>query len=81
MASKRKFYRTTIVIEVLSEEPYTPDSVQQIDYDIIEGDCSGQMFAGKSFEVDGPTMAANLKAQGSDPEFFQLDDEGNDLDS
>jgi hypothetical protein len=79
MISKRKFYKTIITIEVLSEEPYNPDSVQEIDYDITDGDCSGKFDVVESIEVDAPTMAALLKSQGSDPEFFQLDDEGNDL--
>ena len=36
----------------------------------------------KSWEmevVDGPTMAKLLLNQGSDPDFFQLDDDGNDV--
>ena len=84
MASKRKFYRTIVTVEVLSEEPYLEpvedDDLQVLSYDIGVGDCSGRVNWGESQEVDGPTMARLLQEQASDPEFFGLDENGEDLD-
>lgn len=78
--SNRKFYRTVISVEVLSEEPYSPESLESIAHDIIEGDCSGRWNVVSSKEVDGAEMAQLLYEQASEPAFFQLDDDGNDLD-
>lgn len=78
--SNRKFYRTVISVEVLSEEPYNPESLEGIAHDIIEGDCSGRWNVVSSKEVDGVEMAQLLYEQASEPAFFQLDDDGNDLD-
>jgi len=80
MASKRKFYRTLVTVEVLSEEPYCPETLEEVARDICDGDCSGDWTHEKSIEVDGPTMAKLLIKQGSDPGFFQLDENGNDDD-
>jgi len=55
-------------------------SLTDIDEAINNGDCSGRVTTIVDNEVKtGKEMAKLLKAQGSDPEFFQLDDEGNDL--
>lgn len=78
--NKRKFYRSVIEVEVLSEDPI-PDtpSLTDVDEQITEGDWSGtSKFLVHNQEVDGPTMARLLKAQGSDPEFFQLTEDGKD---
>ena len=81
MTSRRKFYRTVIQVEVLSEEPYHCGNLKRIDQDISDGDCSGRLSEVVRNEVvDGPAMAKLLQAQGSDPGFFRLDDEGNDTD-
>lgn len=65
-----KYYRTIIVKEILSEDPY----------DIaVEEDCSIQIKSQKTEEISGREMAEALTAQGSDPEFFQLDEEGNPI--
>jgi hypothetical protein len=78
--SERKFYRTVITVEVLSEEPYNPDSLSQMAEDCFGGgDCSGKWSITAQQTVDGPQMAQMLKAQGSDPEFFQLAEDGKDL--
>lgn len=81
MPSKRTFYKTIISIEVLSEDPL-PDQIDlnDIAYGITDGDWSGTVE--KSFEktLTGPETAVALADQGSDPEFFQLDEDGNDID-
>ena len=76
--TERKFYRTVVEIEILSEEPYSNENLSQIAYDITEGDCSGAYGVVNSETVDGKTMAEMLLNQGSDPGFFMLDEEGND---
>lgn len=81
--SKRKFYRTVYQIEVLSEEKFDNEggmSLTDIDNAITDGDCSGRVtFIVNNEEKTGKEMAELLKEQGSDPEFFQLDENGNDL--
>lgn len=75
----RKFYRTVIHVEVLSEEPYTfSGNLVDVANDISSGDCSGVARTIQEEKCDGFRMAQLLLAQGSDPEFFMLDDSGND---
>jgi hypothetical protein len=81
MSSKRKFYRTVIQVEILSETPY-PDGInlEQIHHDITEGDSSGKISTIVDNQIlSGEQTAILLKDQGSDPSFFQLDNEGNDI--
>lgn len=75
----KKFYRTVVMVEVLSDRPYGFCSLDQLNYDITEGDCSGMSDA-KTDEVTPARMAELLKAQGSSPEFFGLNEDGSPLD-
>ena len=75
----KKFYRTCVVVEVLSEYPYNPQTLKQVAYDIDEGDCSGVWSAVPNIEITPQEAAKNLLEQGSDPEFFGLDKDGNFL--
>jgi hypothetical protein len=80
MTSKRKFFRTVVTIEILSEdEPFDTDDLGAIAGAIDSGPCSGSVKVVSVDEVDGGHMAKLLQEQASDPEFFQLDSEGNDL--
>jgi hypothetical protein len=81
MPSQRKFYRTVIKVEVLSEEPVSFDDLSDVVEAITTGDCSGDWKEELSQEVDGPTMARLLEAQGSDPDFFNLTEDGEDEES
>ncbi|HEY3965163.1 MAG TPA: hypothetical protein VGM05_11480 [Planctomycetaceae bacterium] len=78
--SQRKFYRTVIQIEVLSEEPFASMVLEDIAEAVDEGPCSGRTKVRRREVVDGPTMAKLLDAQGSDPGFFNLTDVGEDTD-
>lgn len=82
MATKKKLYRNVFVVEVLSEEPL-PDgmSLQDIDYEITDGHCSGAITT-KHYnqEVTGRKAAKMVMAQGTDPEFFQMNEFGNEVD-
>ncbi|SRR5579884_2494765 len=74
------FQRTIIEVEVLTDAPYDPQTLDQVAYDIIEGAASGQWNVVRQEAIDGLTMVGLLAAQGSDPEFFHLDGEGKNLD-
>lgn len=76
-ASSRTFYRTVFVVEVLSEEPI-PDGLDFAHtwQTCVDGDYSGTAMQLVAEEVDGPTMAQLLEAQGSDPGFFRLTSDG-----
>jgi hypothetical protein len=66
---------------VLSEEPLDNlCSLAEIAEATDNGACSGMFLADKGSEVvSGRRMAKLLIAQGSDSEFFQLDEKGNDV--
>ena len=77
--TERKFHRTVIHVEVLSEDPYMfSGNLVDVANDIITGDCSGVARTIHTEKCNGARMAQLLLAQGSDPEFFMLDDSGND---
>jgi hypothetical protein len=77
--SARKFYKTIIQVEVLSEEPFEWDTLGDVDYAIRE-DCSGVVREISSEVLTGKQAADALLAQGSDPGFFMLTPNGNDED-
>lgn len=66
----KKFYRTIITVEVLTDEPYSPGSLEQVHYDTFEGHASGVWDVSEVEEVDSERMAELLIAQGSIPEFL-----------
>lgn len=77
--TKRKFYRSVFTVEVLSEEPLESDlTLDSVAYMITEGDCSGFVNEELNQPIDGAKCAELLQQQGSDPEFFGIDEEGND---
>jgi hypothetical protein len=81
MPSDRKFYKTTVTVTILSEEPISRGvELNDIAHQITLGDWSGEVDVGSSREVTARQVAALLKEQGSDPGFFTLDSDGNDAD-
>lgn len=76
----KKFFKTTITIEILSEKKYNSTDLEKIAYDITDGDCSGVVNVTEYKELTPVEAAKALLAQGSDPEFFGLDEEGISLD-
>jgi len=74
--ARRKFYRTIIQVEVLSEDPYEYEDLTGLAYDIENGPCSGKTSVKSSTILTGKQMAQALRKQGSDPEFLQLNDRG-----
>jgi hypothetical protein len=80
MSKKKKLYKTVIKVEILSEEPYEDGkSLDDINYDITQGHCSGVVKAASSTTLVGKKAARETIKQGSDPEFFMMDDKGNEL--
>ena len=77
--TKRKFYKTIVEVEVLSEEPFADEDLATVQYEITEGHCSGVVNNKGSKALNGKQVANALIKQGSDPEFFQIDDKGNDI--
>lgn len=70
--SDKKFYKSQIVIEVLSEEDIGDPSLEKILYQITEGDWSGVYSVKKVEVLNADQMRTALIGQGSDPDFFSL---------
>lgn len=81
----KKYYKTIVQIEILSEnEPYgligAGESLSAIEYDITEGHFSGVIETKGFTELTAKEAADALVVQGSGTEFFQLDADGNEID-
>jgi hypothetical protein len=78
---KPKFFKTVIQVTILSEdEPIGADlDLHQICDEITYGDCSGISKVISTEKLCGKRAAKLLIEQGSDPEFFNLDKNGNKL--
>ena len=77
---KRKFYKTTYVVEILSVDPI-PEHVdlKAALEEADDGSDSGDVKSQESVEVDGATMARLLREQRSDPGLFWLTEDGEDV--
>jgi hypothetical protein len=77
---KRKFYLTEVIVRVLSEDrPAEFENLSDLEYLITDGECSGTIAVKSTKKLTGKQAAKELQKQGSDPEFFRLDEDGNDL--
>jgi hypothetical protein len=73
--------RRLVVVEFLSDTPFTgEEEITDLAPRAIEDDLSMLVLSDRISDVDGPTLAARAIAQGSDPEFFGLDENGTPLD-
>ena len=86
--SKRKFYRVVYTCEVLTDDKEIFDTMyngfwrmDEVASEIESGDCSGNFYVKSAQEVTPKKMVKLLQDQGSDPEFFSLDEDGNDIDN
>lgn len=77
-----KIYRTVIQFEILTEEPFEGGSLEDIAQRTFDGDASGRFLDNviDNEELAGMDAVKAIKAQGSDPEFFGLNDKGEDID-
>jgi len=78
MESARKFYRQVFTYEILSEEPIGQLSLEDVAYETSEGHMSGHFTNRIETEHSAKEMAKMMEVQGSDPEFFQLTETGED---
>lgn len=77
--SKRTFHKYVFKLEVLSEEELPEDlELSELAQAVEFGECSGRRLDTEHEELDGPTTAKALIEQGSDPEFFDLTEDGED---
>lgn len=75
----KNFFRTIVQIEIISDEPIGDPSLEEINYQIMEGDWSGQYSVISQEEMSSQQAAIAIAAQGSQPEFFGIDDSGNEI--
>ena len=73
--------RTEIKVVVLSEEPFDFTNLATVAHAITDGDCSGECTVLRQKWLVGKAAADAVIAQGSDPEFFGIDDDGDDKDT
>ena len=76
----RKFYKTVVQVEILSETPLN-DNVIDLDtihYNITEGEWSGKVSLKSIHPLNGQEAANALRNQDSSPEFFRLTENGED---
>ena len=79
----RKFYRHVVMIEVLSERELTDAelNIPNLYSEMQDGELVGIVTTETANEeMDGKTTADKLYAMGSEPAFFQLNDDGTPLD-
>lgn len=79
--TSRKFYKTTYKVEILSEDPIPDDmDLTSTLFEATEGGYSGDVVREGTDEIDGKQAAEALLQQHSDPSFFRLTADGEDLD-
>ena len=78
--TERIFHRTLVQVEMLSEVPLGSVELDRLHHMITEGDCSGHVKTVLEEELDGKQAAEILLSQASDPSFFRLNPEGEDID-
>ena len=76
----KKFYKTKISFFVLSEEPIPPDtSLSAIIEESVRGEYVMSDHISKEIELTPKKMADELFKVGAEPEFFGIDDSGNQI--
>ena len=76
--AKKKIYKTVLTVVILSETPYRQTNLKEVGYDITEGDCTGGVVEEIHTELIGEEAAKEMYNVGSQPDFFMMDEEGND---
>lgn len=76
-ATEPKFFRSSFLVEVLSQdEPTSQMGLSEIAYAISEGDCSGATRCIGVDQLTAQQCAAALLSQGSSPSFFKIEEHG-----
>lgn len=68
----KTFYKSQVVIDIISEEEIGDPSLEKILYQITEGDWSGSYSVKKVEVLTDDEARKALISQGSDPDFFSL---------
>ena len=68
----KKFRKTIITIEVLSDGPFEFDSLNSIDHSIMSGDCSGLISSIVEEKLTRDEMIQECDRHLTDPEFFGI---------
>jgi hypothetical protein len=77
----RQFFHTMLAVDVISEGPIPEGmGLDSILEEMTDGDLVGRARRVTSLPISRADMSAATKMVGSDPHFFCLDEEGNDLD-
>jgi hypothetical protein len=77
---KRQFYKTKIIFEILSETAIPDDlTIADIYNEAMNGSCSISEINFKETILNGKQCVKALLKQGSDPLFFNLTPDGNEL--
>jgi hypothetical protein len=80
---KKKIYKSVIQVEILADRPMGDDFIENlslVDYEITQGECSGVVKVISSNEIlEGEDAVKECHKQGSSPDFFMMDEEGNEI--
>jgi len=76
MAKKKTIYKTVVSITVLSDEPLDGASLDDIAYQIEDGDWVGYNLIHKEKPIKGSAAIQAISDSGSDPAFFFMDQDG-----
>ncbi len=78
--TNRQFYKIIYQVTVLADDTLSDNyTLNDIGFLINNGKCSGVTKQISHKTLDGKQIAEELQKQGSDPGFFQVDKNGNDL--
>ena len=78
---KKTIYRTVIEVEVLSENPIGEADMETIVTQTMDGDWSGKNVTKiQDQKLTGKKAVKAIENQGSDTEFFNMDENGNEID-
>ena len=78
--SKRTFHKTTIEVEILSEDPVDFSNLAEVHAAITDGECSGCFTVTGRKAITAKQAAKALLLQGSEPEFFRITKDGREMD-
>lgn len=76
----KTIYKTTFTLIVLSEQPLPLGvSLSDIQYETDDGEWLLQALEGNKTELSGTEAVEAIKQAGSEPGFFNMDQEGNEI--
>ncbi len=74
-----KFYATTITLKILSDRDVNNLDLKDLIEESDTGDCVLSILQRDVVELTGEQVAEDLIEAGSDPSFFNLDEDGNEI--